>query len=785
MKIDAVFARYRRLSIPVVLLGLVAFPGLVSAQTTNGQAPRPFWNFAHNPNEMSDVDETVLFGGNALEPDIMLFPNPSCEIPILGNTSPSSLYVYHDATCPTRKPDTVEEYLDHVHTVVKNGGNIALIAFDIKTKAAQPDLVKKLHDAVLAHLNNGQDGVLVNILYSVGSISDEQHGGGVFAQISSILGPNEGVQIDGENDPAAVYNALPGSRKGFGNGSLGVSLGLAPHVLPSLMEASWLRASQIKTGFMISYGFPIPAGGLTSDMITAEVDGLIPDVDIQPQFWPATLLEMRALSNSTTTFPLNKDFYPATASDNPFQIRNQAYGLRIDTHVYDISHLDPGTSDNLTFTLTGTCGVSSVTINSNYQLLFGHGDRNYVTIHSKNLGHLLSLRLSSGGNDTWQPTNIQISSVGFGIPYSDNRSVNFDGQGVDNSDPQSKSLGNWGYDCNPPTATPTLSPTANAAGWNNTDVTVYWNWADHSGAGLDFTGTSCPTSTTSSGQGHITLSATCTDNAGNYYTATRQVNVDKTAPVSNCGTADGLWHPSDISIACTASDALSGLAVAADANFSLSTSVPALTETNNAFTSQRQVLDVAGNNTTAGPIGGNKIDKKPPVITINQPAATTYTHSAKLTLNYKVTDGGSGVATVSPTMNGSPTVAGLGLSSGQAIPLLTSLALGPNTFAINSTDNVGNHSSQSITFTIIVTAQSMIDDINQFVDSGAVTTNGSSLMQKLNNALDSRARGKCGPAGNQYDAFINEVQAQTGKTITPVAAAILIADARYLITHCP
>jgi hypothetical protein len=32
---------------------------------------------------------------------------------------------------------------------------------------------------------------------------------------------------------------------------------------------------------------------------------------------------------------------------------------------------------------------------------------------------------------------------------------------------------------------------------------------------------------------------------------------------------------------------------------------------------------------------------------------------------------------------------------------------------------------------------------------------------------------------------INEVQAQTGKGITAFAAAILIADAEYLIANCP
>jgi hypothetical protein len=481
--LDPAAKRYRRLFTTLMPVLAVAFPGSLSAQTTNGQAPRPFWIFAHNPNEMSNVDDTIANGGNALEPDIMLFPNPSCTIPILGNISPSNLYVYHDATCPTRMPDTVEDYLDHVHGVVAGGGNIALIAFDIKTKTAQPNLVKSLHDAVSAHLNNGKDGVLVNILYSVGSIADEQDGGGVFAQIIPLLGDNEGVQIDGENDPANVYNTLSSGGTqhiGFGNGSFGVSIGYAPNVLPSIMEASWIRAGQISSGFVVSYGFPIPidyppaydiaelellvAGfplvpctnpaiqpcletSLWYDLINAGVDGLIADFDEQPQIWSDTKTQMKSLySKIVNAAPgsILADLYIATASDNPFHRSNQAYALRIDTH--DLSVVDPGTTDNLTFTLIGQCGQSQVTINSNYQKLFGHGDRNYVTIPSKNLGLLNTLKLTSNGNDTWKPTNIQISSALYGIPYSDNRIVSFDGLGVDQGDPQSKPLGNWGYD---------------------------------------------------------------------------------------------------------------------------------------------------------------------------------------------------------------------------------------------------------------------------------------------------------------------------------------------------
>ena len=49
----------------------------------------------------------------------------------------------------------------------------------------------------------------------------------------------------------------------------------------------------------------------------------------------------------------------------------------------------------------------------------------------------------------------------------------------------------------------------------------------------------------------------------------------------------------------------------------------------------------------------------------------------------------------------------------------------------------------------------------------------------------SRARGKCKDASGSYQSFINELRAQSGKKVSPDAAAIMIADAQYLIEHCP
>ncbi len=257
-------------------------------------------------------------------------------------------------------------------------------------------------------------------------------------------------------------------------------------------------------------------------------------------------------------------------------------------------------------------------------------------------------------------------------------------------------------------------------------------------------------------------------------------------PVITCGTADGIWHATDVSIACTAADEGSGLADPADASFVLSTSVPPGTETANAFTDSREVCDAVGNCATAGPIGGNRVDKKAPEIVIVAPAATEYTHSDTLVLDYSVTDGGSGVAAVTPTMNGDSMLAGDGLPSGRALLLLTALPLGDHTFAVGATDQVGNVSpTESVTFSIVVTPESLIEAITIFEGLGDIESKlVKPLLAKLQNAAKKFNSGQCTPAENMYRAFINQSRAQTGKAITAFAADILIADAEYLIANC-
>jgi hypothetical protein len=182
------------------------------------------------------------------------------------------------------------------------------------------------------------------------------------------------------------------------------------------------------------------------------------------------------------------------------------------------------------------------------------------------------------------------------------------------------------------------------------------------------------------------------------------------------------------------------------------------------------------------------LDNSPPVITISQPQPAPYPHSGVLTLNYTVDDGsGSGVAGISPTLDGSSSLSGHGLLSGQVINLLTELSLGTHTFTVSALDNLGNRATVSVTFTVIVTPESIKGDVTQFLASGAINKAGiaTSLLAKLDAAAAARGRGECGTSANQYQAFINEITAQIGKGIDPAAAAIMIDDARYLMAHCP
>jgi hypothetical protein len=149
-------------------------------------------------------------------------------------------------------------------------------------------------------------------------------------------------------------------------------------------------------------------------------------------------------------------------------------------------------------------------------------------------------------------------------------------------------------DMTPPTAAETLTPAANAAGWNNTDVTLTGNWTDAL-SGLD--PLNCPASVTSSGEGDLPLSLACADQAGNSASLTYTVKVDKTKPtITLNGIANGGVYPLGAvpAASCSASDALSGV----DAAGCALTVTGGLANGVGAFNFTATATDVAGNTET-------------------------------------------------------------------------------------------------------------------------------------------------------------------------------------------
>jgi hypothetical protein len=245
----------------------------------------------------------------------------------------------------------------------------------------------------------------------------------------------------------------------------------------------------------------------------------------------------------------------------------------------------------------------------------------------------------------------------------------------------------------------TSSPTASAAvssgtlgsnGWYTSTVTVHTTGSDPLAGPVTCTPDQSVTTDTT---GTVVLGS-CTDDAGLTTPASLTVKIDQTPPVVTCGAPDGQWHATDVGITCTAGDVTAGLATAADASFVLSATVAVGTETASAVTGSRTVCDAAGNCTTAGPVGPNMVDKKPPTIAISAPVSgTTYLLNQAASASYTCTDGGSGLAAsggcAGPVASGSP------ISTG--VP-------GPHSFVVTARDNAGNTSSLTATYQVAAPA---------------------------------------------------------------------------------
>jgi hypothetical protein len=178
------------------------------------------------------------------------------------------------------------------------------------------------------------------------------------------------------------------------------------------------------------------------------------------------------------------------------------------------------------------------------------------------------------------------------------------------------------------------------------------------------------------------------------------------------------------------------------------------------------------------------LDNAAPITTIVAPTATQFAHSDTLTLNYSTSDGaGSGVASTTASIDGATTLGGHGLASGQVINLLTEMSVGPHSFSVAGADNLANRGVTTVSFSIVVTPDSIKKDVTLFLAAGLIKNSGeaNALLSKLSAAA---AAGNCTTAANNYNAFINELNAQSGKGVDVSATTIMIGDAQYLIANC-
>lgn len=145
------------------------------------------------------------------------------------------------------------------------------------------------------------------------------------------------------------------------------------------------------------------------------------------------------------------------------------------------------------------------------------------------------------------------------------------------------------------------------------------------------------------------------------------------------------WYSTNVGVRCSASDEGSGLADPSQASITLSTNVPAGTETASASTDSVEVCDRAENCLTVGPFSGFKVDRKAPTITLVTPGQNARysvigTLLRPVKVSYTCADAGAGVAGCTGAKpDGATLDTGLG-------------ALGQHSFGVSARDRANNTS---------------------------------------------------------------------------------------------
>ena len=293
-------------------------------------------------------------------------------------------------------------------------------------------------------------------------------------------------------------------------------------------------------------------------------------------------------------------------------------------------------------------------------------------------------------------------------------------------------------DATPPVITHSVGGTEGANGWYTSDALLTWTVADDESPVSAQIG--CGPATVHSDSDGTTFTCTATS-AGGTATESVTLKVDQTAPTASAvvsGTVgDNGWYTSDVAISFVTGDPTSGIAS--------STGCAATTRTVDGSASYLcKVVNGAG--LTGSASASVKRDATRPVIAFSGNAGS-YSVDQTIDITCSASDATSGIATDSCAD-----------VSGSAF----SFALGANTRTATATDRAGNSASATTSFTVTVSEASICALAQRWVANAGIATS------------------MCKQLGSGARAFINHVEAQSGKGISAENAARLIRLARAL-----
>ncbi|MDP9475915.1 MAG: N-acetylmuramoyl-L-alanine amidase, partial [Actinomycetota bacterium] len=310
-------------------------------------------------------------------------------------------------------------------------------------------------------------------------------------------------------------------------------------------------------------------------------------------------------------------------------------------------------------------------------------------------------------------------------PEGEARLVAFAYQG----DPKAGLVGRSGavsvaVDRTPPEVKAVTTPSANANGWNRSDVTVSFEATDALSGVAEV---SPDVAVTQEGEGQV-VTGTAKDRAGNTASISATINLDKTPPAVKAEVVPAAnengWHKEDATVRFSATDALSGVE-----DVSPERTVAAKGEEQPV---EGTATDMAGN--TASASARVSLDKTAPEISALSPAEGAVLDHARPTLSAAFSDALSGVdpSTARVLLDGAPARGELSATpEGLSFVPEADLPEGHHTVAVGVGDRAGNLAEKASGFEVdlgpppggpalrVVPSRLRVDDVGSTARLGA------------------------------------------------------------------